>query len=95
MVPSGSRDIGWGVIGCGDVVDRKAGVALRTIPGSRIVTVMRRSALGEPAVIPASSPLVTSVCPSVTKPARLVKLSFINRLVKNSPGAIAATAVSR
>jgi len=36
--------VGWGVIGCGDVVDRKAGVALRTIPGSRIVTVMRRSA---------------------------------------------------
>jgi predicted dehydrogenase len=42
MVPTGS--IGWGVIGCGDVVDRKAGVALRTIPGSSIVTVMRRSA---------------------------------------------------
>ena len=44
MVPSGKREIGWGVIGCGDVVDRKAGVALRTIPGSRIVAVMRRSA---------------------------------------------------
>ncbi len=41
---SGNREIGWGVIGCGDVVDRKAGAALRTIPGSRIVTVMRRSA---------------------------------------------------
>jgi predicted dehydrogenase len=44
MVPSGERNIGWGVIGCGDVVDRKAGKALRTIPGSGIVTVMRRSA---------------------------------------------------
>jgi predicted dehydrogenase len=43
-MPSGKREIGWGVIGCGDVVDRKAGVALRTIQGSRIVTVMRRSA---------------------------------------------------
>ena len=42
MVPT--RGIGWGVIGCGDVVDRKAGAALRTIPGSSIVTVMRRSA---------------------------------------------------
>src|SRR5262249_30657416 len=41
-MPTGS--IGWGVIGCGDVVDRKAGVALRTIPGSSIVTVMRRTA---------------------------------------------------
>ena len=43
-MPAGKREIGWGVIGCGDVVDRKAGAALRTIPGSRIVTVMRRSA---------------------------------------------------
>jgi 1,5-anhydro-D-fructose reductase (1,5-anhydro-D-mannitol-forming) len=42
MIPGGG--IGWGVIGCGDVVDRKAGVALRSIPGSSIVTVMRRSA---------------------------------------------------
>ncbi len=32
MAAAGNRDIGWGVIGCGDVVDRKAGVALRTIP---------------------------------------------------------------
>ncbi len=43
-MPSERHNIGWGVIGCGDVVDRKAGVALRTIPGSSIVTVMRRSA---------------------------------------------------
>jgi len=42
MVPTGG--VGWGVIGCGDVVDRKAGAALRAIPGSSIVTVMRRSA---------------------------------------------------
>lgn len=43
MVPTGNGDIGWGVIGCGDVVDRKAGKALNTIAGSSIVTVMRRS----------------------------------------------------
>ncbi len=38
------RTVGWGILGCGDVVDRKAAEALRTIPGSSIVVVMRRSA---------------------------------------------------
>lgn len=37
------KPIGWGIIGCGDVVDRKAGDAFQTIPGSRLVAVMRRS----------------------------------------------------
>jgi predicted dehydrogenase len=35
--------IGWGIIGCGDVVDRKAGDSFGSIPGSRLVAVMRRS----------------------------------------------------
>ena len=39
-----SRSIGWGIIGCGDVVERKAGPSLQEIPGSRIAAVMRRSA---------------------------------------------------
>jgi predicted dehydrogenase len=37
-------DIGWGIIGCGDVADRKAGPAFNDIPGSRLVVVMRRDA---------------------------------------------------
>ncbi len=36
--------IAWGIIGCGDVMERKAGAALASLPGSRIVTVMRRDA---------------------------------------------------
>ncbi len=43
MTPVG-KAVGWGILGCGDVVDRKAAAALRTIPGSSIVAVMRRSA---------------------------------------------------
>jgi predicted dehydrogenase len=35
-------DIGWGIIGCGDVADRKAGAAFNDTPGSRLVAVMRR-----------------------------------------------------
>lgn len=35
--------IGWGIIGCGDVVERKAGPSFQEIPGSRLVAVMRRS----------------------------------------------------
>jgi predicted dehydrogenase len=35
-------EIGWGIIGCGDVVLRKSGPALATAPGSRIAAVMRR-----------------------------------------------------
>ncbi len=34
--------IGWGIIGCGDVVLRKSGAALSAAPGSRLVAVMRR-----------------------------------------------------
>ncbi len=34
---------GWGIIGCGDVADRKAGGCFNTIPGSRLVAVMRRN----------------------------------------------------
>ena len=37
-------DIGWGIIGCGDVADRKAGPAFNDMPGSRLVAVMRRDA---------------------------------------------------
>ena len=35
--------IGWGVIGCGDVVVRKSGDSLQTVPGSRLVGAMRRT----------------------------------------------------
>ena len=35
--------IGWGIIGCGDVVLRKSGAALGAAPGSRVVAVMRRN----------------------------------------------------
>ena len=34
--------ISWGIIGCGDVVERKSGKAFQTIPGSQLVAVMRR-----------------------------------------------------
>ncbi|MEZ5559132.1 MAG: phytanoyl-CoA dioxygenase family protein [Pseudomonadales bacterium] len=37
------RTTGWGIIGCGDVADRKAGAAFNAIPGSRLVAVMRRN----------------------------------------------------
>lgn len=33
----------WGIVGCGDVVERKSGSSLGTLPGSRLVAVMRRS----------------------------------------------------
>ena len=39
-----SRTIRWGIIGCGDVVERKSGPPLQEAPGSRVVSVMRRSA---------------------------------------------------
>jgi predicted dehydrogenase len=35
-------EIGWGIIGCGDVVARKSGAALGAVAGSRLVAVMRR-----------------------------------------------------
>ncbi|MDN5871346.1 MAG: Gfo/Idh/MocA family oxidoreductase [Nitrococcus sp.] len=33
----------WGIVGCGDVVERKSGPSLGTLPRSRLVAVMRRS----------------------------------------------------
>ena len=39
-----TKPVGWGIIGCGDVADRKAGSAFNGIPGSRLVYVMRRDA---------------------------------------------------
>lgn len=38
-----SSAVGWGIIGCGDVVERKTGPCLKAIPGSEIVALMRRS----------------------------------------------------
>ena len=34
---------GWGIVGCGDVADRKSGAAFNLVPGSRLVSVMRRN----------------------------------------------------
>lgn len=36
--------LNWGIIGCGDVVERKSGPAIRAAGASRIVAVMRRDA---------------------------------------------------
>lgn len=36
--------LGWGIIGCGDVVERKSGPSILQAGGSRIVGVMRRNA---------------------------------------------------
>jgi len=36
--------IRWGILGCGDVTEIKSGPALRKIPGSALVAVMRRDA---------------------------------------------------
>jgi predicted dehydrogenase len=32
----------WGIVGCGDVCERKSGPALQNVPGSALVAVMRR-----------------------------------------------------
>lgn len=37
------KNVGWGIVGCGDVAERKAGKAF-SAPGSRLVAVMRRDA---------------------------------------------------
>ncbi len=37
------RTISWGMIGCGDVCERKSGPALKGVVGSRLVAVMRRT----------------------------------------------------
>lgn len=34
--------IGWGILGCGAVTEKKSGPALQSLPGSRLVAVMRR-----------------------------------------------------
>ena len=36
--------INWGIIGCGDVTERKSGPAFNKVPGSRLLAVMRRDA---------------------------------------------------
>ena len=36
--------VGWGIIGCGDVVERKAGNSFQEVANSRLVAVMRRTA---------------------------------------------------
>jgi predicted dehydrogenase len=37
-------EINWGIIGCGDVTEKKSGPAFNKVPGSRLVAVMRRNA---------------------------------------------------
>lgn len=37
-----SKTVGWGIVGCGDVADRKSGAAFSQVPGSQLVAVMRR-----------------------------------------------------
>lgn len=36
--------VGWGILGCGSVTEKKSGPALARLPGSRLVAVMRRNA---------------------------------------------------
>lgn len=36
-------EVGWGIIGCGDVTEVKSGPPLSRVPGSRLVHVMRRT----------------------------------------------------
>lgn len=40
---SQDTEIRWGVIGAGDVVERKSGMPLSTVPGSRWIALMRRN----------------------------------------------------
>jgi predicted dehydrogenase len=37
-------NINWGIIGCGDVTEKKSGPAFNKVPNSRLVAVMRRDA---------------------------------------------------
>lgn len=39
------KQISWGIIGCGDVAERKSGPAFSAIAGSKLVAVMRRDVL--------------------------------------------------
>lgn len=36
------KQIGWGIVGCGDVCERKSAPAMYKLPGSRLAAVMRR-----------------------------------------------------
>lgn len=36
------KTIGFGIIGCGDVTEKKSGPAFQKVEGSRLVSVMRR-----------------------------------------------------
>ena len=35
------KEVVWGIIGCGDVVEKKSGPALQNAPRSRVAAVMR------------------------------------------------------
>ena len=37
------KEVVWGIIGCGDVVEKKSGPALQNAPRSRVAAVMRRA----------------------------------------------------
>jgi predicted dehydrogenase len=37
-------DINWGIIGCGNVTEKKSGPAFNKVPNSKLIAVMRRSA---------------------------------------------------
>ncbi|MBV9987539.1 MAG: Gfo/Idh/MocA family oxidoreductase [Chitinophagaceae bacterium] len=39
-----NKSIRWGIIGCGDVTERKSGPAFNLVPGSSLLAVMRRDA---------------------------------------------------
>ncbi len=38
------ENINWGIIGCGNVTEKKSGPAFNKVPGSKVVAVMRRDA---------------------------------------------------
>lgn len=38
------EEIKWGILGCGDVAERKSGPAFQEVPHSRLIAVMRRNA---------------------------------------------------
>ncbi len=38
------EQVNWGIIGCGNVTEKKSGPAFNKVPGSRLVAVMRRDA---------------------------------------------------
>ncbi len=43
FVPAPARPVRWGIVGCGDVTERKSGPAFQQAPGSALVAVMRRT----------------------------------------------------